>query len=212
MSEQEAKIKSCNSEISLVEYGMVGGSSFGAPMNLAATSSFSVEPQRPKLTLKWRGKTTPVPDLVFVDVTAPARPAHVMTERVLRVDPFVELSGLAVCLGHWRTWMRQDDRDLGVKGQAGLSSCNDDEHEGYDTDMSAEAAEAVAARAEREIALATDAMISSLDRHYKAAIYRSNNIASVWRFPNLDFVTVLPEAEAELTTKLSKNVATRAFF
>lgn len=168
--------------------------------------------QRPKLTLNWRGKTAPVPDITFVDVTEAPAPAKTMAPHVLRVDPFIELSGLQVCLGHWRSWMKQDDRDLGVKGQTGISSGGSDQHEGYDTDMSAEAAEAVAARAEREIALATDAMISSLERHHKAAIYRANNIASVWRFPNLDFCAVLPEAENELQGKLSKNVATRAFF
>jgi hypothetical protein len=171
---------------------------------------------RQKLTLGWRGNTERLPDIRFVDITEePAAPPQRVV-RVLRVDPFVELSGLEVCLGHWRSWMRQDDRDLGVKGQTGIQGGADDdqdeEHEGYDTDMSAEAAEAVAARAEREIALATDAMISSLERHHKAAIYRANNITSVWRFPNLDFTIALPEAELDLAEKLKKNVATRAFF
>lgn len=169
--------------------------------------------KREKLTLSWRGPTVLVPDITFYDVTPPRPSACAMVERVLRVDPFVEAGGLEICLGHWRTWMRQDDRDLGAKSQAGLcSGADQEEHEGFDTDMSKEAAEAAAARAEREIALATDAMINSLDRHHKAAIYRMSNIASVWRFPHLDFSAVLPEAQTELEKKLRKNVATRAFW
>ena len=170
---------------------------------------------RPKLTLGWRGQTMPSPDVTFYDVTAPAPapPARVMVERVLRVDPFIAPGGFQICIEHWRTWMRQDDRDLSAKGQAGLQSGADDEkHEGYDIDMAAEAAAASAARVEREIAMATDAMINSLDRHHKAAIYRANSIASVWRFPNMDFALVLPEAEVELEKKLRKNIATRSLW
>jgi hypothetical protein len=168
---------------------------------------------RQKLTLRWRGKTEPVPDIAFVDVTEePAPPAPV--ERVLAVSPFDEPAPLQICLGHWRDWMHQCDRDLGAKGQSGIVN-GSDEHDGYDDNSAA--GDAAAARASREIAMATDAMIDSLPRHYKAAIYRSCNITSewrpsVWRFPNMDFAAVLPEAEQELAEKLSKNIATRAFF
>lgn len=169
---------------------------------------------RPTLTLGWRGKTTRVPDIRYVEVIdelaaliEPARPVA----RVLAVGPFVEVAPLDICLGHWCDWMRKDDRDLGVKGQVGLrSDGNDDDREGYDD--SAALADAAAARSSREIAMATDAMINSLDRHHKAAIYRRCNITSVWRFPLMDFVVTLPLAEEALIEKLSKNVATRAFW
>lgn len=166
---------------------------------------------RPKLTLNWKGKTERLPDITFVDVEPEvAQPlSHTRAPRIIQVQPLDELSPLQICMNHWREWMQHSDRDLGAKGQSGLVGI-DSEHEGYDD--SAAASEAAAARASRDIAMATDAMIDSLPRHFKAAIYRLNNIATVWRFPNLDFATVLPEAEQELAEKLSKNIATRAFF
>jgi hypothetical protein len=164
---------------------------------------------REKLTLRWRGKTEASPDITFVDVTPPAAPPKVHVPHMVTVSPSEELTGLQFCLNHWRDWMQHDDRDLGAKVQQ-IGRSPDGEHEGYDD--SAANSEAAAARASRGIAMATDAMIDSLDRHYKAAIYRSCSIASVWRFPNLAFEVVLPEAERELTEKLKRNVATRAFF
>jgi hypothetical protein len=168
---------------------------------------------RPKLTLGWRGKSTPAPDITFVDVTAPALPPPVLacSRHVIEVSPYQELSGFQICLNHWRDWMQYHDRDLGARGQHGIASGPDEgDRDGYDD--SAAAGEAAAARASREIAMATDAMIDSLDRHHKAAIYRSCSIASVWRFPNLQFETALAEAHIELSEKLARNVATRAFF
>lgn len=169
--------------------------------------------QRPKLTLGWRGKTARVPDITFVEV-APA-PIQVLPPnrepRVIQVSPFLELSPFQICINHWREWMQHHDRDLGARGQQGIASGPDSEdREGYDDSHAA--GEAAAARAAREIAMATDAMIDSLPGHYKAAIYRSCNITSVWRYPRMDFVVVLPEAEQELCEKLARNVATRAFF
>jgi hypothetical protein len=165
---------------------------------------------RPKLTLGWRGKSAPAPDITFVDVTTPT-PAPVRTTHVIQVSPHEELTGFQFCLNHWRDWMQYHDRDLGARGQQGIASGPDEgDRDGYDD--SAAAGEAAAARASREIAMATDAMIDSLERHHKAAIYRSCSIASVWRFPNLPFEFVLVEAQAELSEKLARNVATRAFF
>lgn len=165
--------------------------------------------KRETLTLGWRFATARVPDITFVDVTETAPPAPVRIERMLSIAPVDAASPLQICLDHWRSWMQQNDRDLGAKGQVGIAVGGDDA-DGYDD--SAAAGDAAHARASREIATATDAMIDSLPRHYKAAIYRSCNIASVWRFPNLDFTAVLPEAEEALIAKLSKNLATRAFF
>jgi hypothetical protein len=171
---------------------------------------------RPKLTLNWKGKTERLPDITFVDATPEAvqPPATPRMPRVIAVEPLDELSPLQICMNHWRDWMQQSDRDLGAKGQSGLAGDvqvdADGKRIGYDD--GAAVAEAAAARASRDIAMATDAMIDSLPRHFKAAIYRINNIATVWRFPNLDFATVLPQAEQELIEKLSKNIATRACF
>lgn len=173
---------------------------------------------RPKLTLNWGGKCAPVPDVVFVDAVSPATLAAAAALAVaqdssaLRVDPWTEPAPLDICLAHWTDWMKQDDRDLGAKSQAGILSEMSAGNGAYDGEGDSAASGAAAARASREIALATDAMINSLPRDYKAAIWRRCNIASVWRFPTMDFSEVLPLAEKCLDEKLSKNVATRAFW
>lgn len=107
--------------------------------------------------------------------------------------------------------MRQDDRDLGAKTQACVKSgAVDSEHDGYDDDGAA--SDAAAARDSREIAQATHAMIEGLQKHHKYAIHKKCGVSRVWNYPNLNIVEELPIAEAELTQKLSKNIATRAFF
>lgn len=179
-------------------------------MNLAANLMDIEVTTRPKLTLKWRGKTTPVPDITFFDVTEPKAPPALPARHVLTVEPFDELSPLQICLNHWTSWMKCDDRDLGAKGQTGIRSGADEDHEGYDD--GGYAAEAAADRDSREIATATNAMIFSMPQYLRAAIFRRCNVATVWRFPNMDFAVALPEAEAMLIEKLSKNIATRAFF
>lgn len=178
-----------------------------AAAGLAEISEFS---PRPKLTLNWRGKTEPVPDIAFVDVTEePAasapRVAHLMT-----IAEKIQATPLDICLGHWMTWMHRDDRDLGAKSQGCIKG--DDSQEGYDTNAAADAAEM---RMVCEIGAATDAMIDSLDRHFKECIYRRCGLVAkhaVWRFPNLNLFNTLPLAEQELAEKLKKNIATRAFF
>lgn len=180
--------------------------------------SGNLAPTRPKLTLNWGGKCAAVPDVTFVDAVSPvslAAAAALSVEMAapgLCVTPWAEPSPLDICLGHWSDWMRQDDRDLGAKGQTGIKGGPDEEgaHEGFDCDGAA--SDAAAARASREIAIATDAMINSLPRDFKAAIWRRCNIASVWKFPNMDFTEVLPMAERALDEKLSRNIATRAFW
>jgi hypothetical protein len=174
---------------------------------------------RPKLTLNWRGKTAPVPDVIFDDyvdpkalvaqIEAAVKPAE---PRALQVAPWIEPGPLDICLGHWTSWMQQDDRDLGAKSQAGIHGGAEEgeQHDGFD--VAAAAADAAANRVSREIAMATDAMINSLPRDFKAAIWRRCNMTSVWSFPNMDFTAILPQAEEALSEKLSKNVATRAFW
>lgn len=165
---------------------------------------------RPKLTLGWRGKTERLPDITFVDVTEDA-PAVERKRHMLTIAEKIESSPLDICLGHWMTWMHRDDRDMGAKSQ-GCIKGGDEAGEGYDTNAAADAAEM---RMMCEIGAATDAMIDSLDRDLKEAIYRRCGIVAkhaVWRFPNFDIFTALPLAEKDLSEKLKKNIATRAFF
>lgn len=162
---------------------------------------------RPKLTLGWKGKTVPVPDILFVDVTeAVTKPAPVAAAAVreLRVDPWVPPAPLDVCLACWKTWMHGDpDRDLGAKPMGGLVGDTD----GHGVD----AHEEQQARDTR-IAIATDAMIESLDRIHVWAIYRLCSMATPWRYPNADLTLVGEDARQALLAKLKKNVCTSVLF
>jgi hypothetical protein len=173
-------------------------------------SAFPDSGDRPKLTLNWRGKTEPVPDIRFVDVTEPAQPPALRAAHLMTIAEKLQESPLDICLGHWMTWMHRDDRDLGAKSQGCIKG--EDSQEGYDTNAAADAAEM---RMVCEIGAATDAMVDSLDRHFKECIYRRCGLVAkhaVWRFKNINIFDTLPLAEQELAEKLKKNIATRAFF
>ena len=65
---------------------------------------------------------------------------------------------------------------------------------------------------DEEVAEGVDACISSLTAQHSWAIKKRCNIASVWRFPSIDYESTLNKAESELTTKLKKNIATSNYF
>jgi hypothetical protein len=167
------------------------------------------EMARPKITLKWGGRCAPVPDVVFVDVTeaqqvvsAPA--AAQCQPRVLRVDPWTQPAPLDECLACWKGWMHGDaDRDLGAKPMGGLVGDAD----GHGVDMY----EQQQARDTR-IAIATDAMIESMQRLHIWAIYKLCSLATPWNFPNADLLSVGEEARQVLVEKLKKNVCTSVLF
>jgi hypothetical protein len=64
----------------------------------------------------------------------------------------------------------------------------------------------------RLLAMATDAMISSLSRLHVWAIYRSCSLANVWNFPNASLADVSIEARIELAAKLRRNICTAVLF
>lgn len=109
--------------------------------------------------------------------------------------------GLDLCLDLWIEWMRKVDTDLGIKSGAMLSG---------DGDGSGNA-DAAQTRRDNEIAAATDAMISSLQRSHQWAIRRKCGISrgSVWNFPNLDYMAEAADACVALEQKLRANIATR---
>jgi hypothetical protein len=116
---------------------------------------------------------------------------------------FAKADGLELCLACWKDWMTGDqDKDLGVKTMRGLVG---------DCESGADIYEAQQ-EADQRIGAATDAMINSLERLHVWAIYRSCSIASVWRFPNANFITVAEDARSELTQKLKRNVCTATLF
>lgn len=131
--------------------------------------------------------------------------------RVRRDDhPPVErrTDGLDVCLDCWSTWMGKSDKDLGAQRQKLGGGATDDGD--YESDYAA--GDTARMRREDEIAIATDAMISSLPIQYRWAISRKCGISTAWRYPNLDYMTVALEACCELEKKLRGNVATRMVF
>lgn len=99
--------------------------------------------------------------------------------------------------------MRGDsDRDMGIKTMRGLTG-----EDSRNLDIGEAQQEN-----DVKIAAATDAMISGLSGIHVWAIKRACSIASVWNFPNADFVVVAGEAKEELTKKLKNNICTSVLF
>ena len=162
--------------------------------------------KREKITLGWRGATTRLPDITFVEeqpaspvvrIVAPAAP-------VSRIDPWTKPDPVDLCLELWKNWMAGDsDRDLGAKTMRGL--CGEGDAHGVDLHEAQQANDI-------RIAQATNAAIDSMPRLHVWAIYRACSLASVWRFPNASLVDVAAEARAELAVKLRKNICTAVLF
>lgn len=109
-----------------------------------------------------------------------------------------------LCLEIWKNWMAGDsDRDLGAKTMRGLVGDGD----GHGQDLY-EAQQA----SDIKVAMATDAMISSLSRLHVWAIYRSCSLSTVWKFPNASLVEVAAKARVELAFKLRRNICTSVLF
>jgi len=160
---------------------------------------------RQKITLGWRGRCAPVPELPLVEVSCklPERAASIPASE-LRVDPWVPPAPLDECLACWKAWMHGDaDRNLSAKSMGGLVGNTD----GHGADIH----EQQQARDTR-IAVATDAMIDSLPRQQIWAIYRLCSLATPWRFPGADLVVVGEQARQALLVKLKKNVCTSVLF
>lgn len=172
-------------------------------MNAAVSlAEFPEVAPRQKLTLRWRGKTEPVPDITFVDAAEEPAPPPARVERAVPVTPWTEPDGLDICLDRWQAWMHRSDTDLGTQTMKTLRG----EGDGYGNDETADA------RRNNEIAEATDAMIHSLSLSHRWAIRRKCGITTQWKFPQLDFMVEAIDACAELEKKLRNNVATRLLF
>lgn len=114
---------------------------------------------------------------------------------------FSEPDPYALLMDCWVAYMRVDDRDLG-------SRCMKLVGEG-DPEYSVHEAQRLA---DIKLGEAVNAMVDSLTVQHRWAIYRSQRISAIWRFPNADYATVLLEARDELESKLRKNVATRLYW
>ena len=107
----------------------------------------------------------------------------------------------AMLLACWADFMRVDDRDLGSRG---MKLATDAE---VDRDVHAQQR-----LADLQLGAAVNAMVDSLSMQHRWAIYKSQGIASAWRFPNARYEDVLTDARDELEKKLRMNVATRLQF
>lgn len=88
-------------------------SSLGQLMNLAAQCVSMFEPTRQKLTLKWRGKSEPVPDIRFVDVTDEPKAPPARIQRALEIPPIPartleqqHYDNIVLLLDRWAEWTR----------------------------------------------------------------------------------------------------------
>lgn len=119
-------------------------------------------------------------------------------------DHFEQPDPIDYCLLAWQNWMSTGgSRNLDARVMSGLVGGYD----GYGVDINEDQHSH-----DMKVGEATDAMISGLSQLHRWAIYRACGQARVWRFPNADFVQVLPEARAALEVSLKKNECTRNFF
>lgn len=65
---------------------------------------------------------------------------------------------------------------------------------------------------DHEVAEAVEACVGSLTAQHSWAIKKKCGIASVWKFPTIDYPSTLNKAEVELEIKLKRNSATANYF
>jgi hypothetical protein len=133
--------------------------------------------------------TIPAPQLRRVRREEVPRPAFD------KPDPYAQLM---TC---WADYMRVDDGDLGSRGMRLVGEA--------EADRDVHAQQRIADLRTGE---AVNAMVDSLSMQYRWAIYKSQGIASAWRFPNARYEDVLTDARDDLEKKLRNNVATRLYF
>ena len=108
-------------------------------------------------------------------------------------------------LDTWTEWMSRNDRDLGTQMLKLPGGSKDDADYGSDTN----AGDSAQQREDNKIAEAMHAMIYSLPRGQKWAIFRKQGISTVWGFPDIDYVSTAIAACVELERKMRINIATR---
>lgn len=133
--------------------------------------------------------------------TFPAPTARRVRRAEVAQPAFDRPDSYAQLLACWVDFMRTDDRDLGAGGMK-LASDAEAEVNVHDAQRAADL----------KMGEAVNAMVDSLAALHRWAIYKSQGIATAWRFPNADFATTLTAARDDLEQKLRKNVATRLYF
>jgi len=139
---------------------------------------------------------------VALALDLPSGPALRRVRKEDVVQPaFGKRDAYSVCMACWVDFMRTDDRDLSAAGMK-LTGGGEDARDIHERQRAADL----------KVGEAVNAMVESLSMRDRWAIYKSQGISNVWRFPNADFATVLSEARVDLEKKLRTNVATRLYF
>ncbi len=126
----------------------------------------------------------------------------------VKADSWVKPDGLDHCLECWKVWMGRDDTDLGMQLQKTLTGKDSRDR---DDDAPGDAY-AMNTKMDNEVAEATDAMIRGLKTSHQWAIKNKCSVATVWNFPQLDFVAEAQDACEQLEVKLRNNTVTKPFF
>lgn len=121
------------------------------------------------------------------------------------------------CLSLWRVWMHIPDRERGTQTMEFADrrppkrdkdgNLVEVEQGGYESDIDSDQA-----RQDMAVGAAVNAMVSSLSAINRWAICRSTGIATVWRFPEADYLQVALDARQEMEKKLQTHLATATYF
>ena len=123
------------------------------------------------------------------------RKAEVVQSTINKLDPY------STCMACWGDYMRVPNLDLGGRGMKLIGDAQPDAnvHEAqYIADL--------------KLGECVNAMVDSLTMMHRWAIYKSQGIASAWRFPNARYEDVLMDAREDHEKKLRNNVATRLYW
>lgn len=104
-------------------------------------------------------------------------------------------------MAFWVDYMRVDDRDIGIGGMKLATDAEPDVNV-HDAQRAADL----------KMGEAVNAMVDSLTVLQRAAVYKSQGMATAWRFASSNYEAVLLQAREDLEEKLRKHVATRLYF
>lgn len=128
---------------------------------------------------------------------------RVMKSELAAPDRVNAPDGLEYCLACYKDFMHLDDRDLSESKML-LNGGADDGSQGYEPDPYGDQR-----KADKKIGEATHAVIENdMRSQHSWAIKRMTGLATVWKFLQLDYVTVAIAAREQLEIKLRKNFDT----
>ena len=131
---------------------------------------------------------------------------RVMKSEVV-VEKFIKGDGLEYCLACYKDYMQLDDRDLSESKmllRGGDEDDKDGKNKGYESDPYGDQR-----KADKKIGEATHNVIEQdLTPQHAWAIKKLMGIATVWKFPLLNFMSAAIEAKKQLEIKLRKNFDT----